>query len=376
MLDFIDGAYRCADVDQLARHVAKELLQLVPSDCTAYNEINLRRRRIVWVYDGVPPIADGERVFAAHMAEHPFIAHFEKAGSGPAVTIGDFLSARLWRQSGMYNEFYRPMGCEHVAGIALPTPPSLILGICAVRGGRDFSERDRRVLDVIRPHLVHAYDIATAASDRAAELALLADGIDAAGAAAVVLRADDGIRLATARARQLLHEYFDGGMDDGERLPEAVVAWLAAGEMPSADRNTPPPLRRPLVVARTRARLSIRLLERGAARILLLQEERTGLLPEDLAPLGVSAREAEVLLWLTLGKTDAEIGMILGISPRTVSHTVERVYRKLGVASRAAAAACALRVAHGRAARLGSSAHWPRAVRPDNPRRGGESDQP
>jgi DNA-binding CsgD family transcriptional regulator len=81
---------------------------------------------------------------------------------------------------------------------------------------------------------------------------------------------------------------------------------------------------------------------------VMLEEERTNLEPEDIARLGLSLREAEILVWLTLGKTDAEIGTILGISSRTVSHTLERVYRKLGVSSRAAAVATALRAAHER----------------------------
>ena len=348
MLDFIDGTYRCAGVDQLSRHVTTHLRQLIPSDRTAYNEIDPDHRRVRWFYDGLPPVADGEQVFTAYMHEHPCLAYFARPGAGAAVKISDFLGLHDWRRRGLYNEFYRPMGSEHVIAIAMPISPPLILEVAAIRGGRDFSERDRRVLDLIRPHLVHAYDVAMAASDRAAELALLADGIDGAGAAAVVLRANGRVRLATARARQMLQDYFDGGMDGDQRLPQAIVAWLAAGEMPSVDRDAPPPLRRPLVVVGARARLSIRLLERGDVRVLLLAEERTQIVPEDIVPLGLSVREAEVLTWLTAGKTDAEIGTILSISPRTVSHTVERVYRKLGVASRASAVACVLRIVHGR----------------------------
>jgi len=54
--------------------------------------------------------------------------------------------------------------------------------------------------------------------------------------------------------------------------------------------------------------------------------------------------EAEILAWVALGKTDAEVAAILAISPRTVSHTLERVYRKLGVESRLAASMRALGV--------------------------------
>ena len=59
--------------------------------------------------------------------------------------------------------------------------------------------------------------------------------------------------------------------------------------------------------------------------------------------LGVTAREAEVLLWVSYGKTNKTISEILGISPRTVNKHLEQVFRKLGVETRAAATAIAVR---------------------------------
>jgi DNA-binding CsgD family transcriptional regulator len=58
--------------------------------------------------------------------------------------------------------------------------------------------------------------------------------------------------------------------------------------------------------------------------------------------LGLTRREAEALAWLAGGKSNIEIAAILGLSPRTVAKHLERIYRKLGVESRTAAAACAL----------------------------------
>ncbi len=54
---------------------------------------------------------------------------------------------------------------------------------------------------------------------------------------------------------------------------------------------------------------------------------------------GLSAREADVLLWLARGKPNKDISDILGISPRTVNKHLEQVFTKLGVENRAAAAA-------------------------------------
>ncbi|GAB0119243.1 response regulator [Acidisoma sp. 7E03] len=59
--------------------------------------------------------------------------------------------------------------------------------------------------------------------------------------------------------------------------------------------------------------------------------------------LGLTAREAEVLLWIGHGKGTRDIAEILGMSPRTVQKHLEQIYTKLGVENRAAAAAIAIR---------------------------------
>jgi DNA-binding CsgD family transcriptional regulator len=61
-----------------------------------------------------------------------------------------------------------------------------------------------------------------------------------------------------------------------------------------------------------------------------------------LAPLGLTRREAEVLAWAALGKANAEIAAVLGTSPLTVKKHLERVFRKLGVENRTAAARVAI----------------------------------
>jgi DNA-binding CsgD family transcriptional regulator len=60
--------------------------------------------------------------------------------------------------------------------------------------------------------------------------------------------------------------------------------------------------------------------------------------------LGMTGREAEVLLWLSRGKSNREMGEILGISPRTVNKHLEQIFVKLGVENRASAAARTVRL--------------------------------
>ena len=58
-----------------------------------------------------------------------------------------------------------------------------------------------------------------------------------------------------------------------------------------------------------------------------------------LAAAAVSPRQAEILQWLREGKSNEEIGRLLGISPLTVKNHLQRLYRQLGVSNRAHAVA-------------------------------------
>lgn len=60
--------------------------------------------------------------------------------------------------------------------------------------------------------------------------------------------------------------------------------------------------------------------------------------------LNLTQREAEVLLWVSYGKASGDISEVLNISPRTVQKHLERIFDKLGVETRAAAAAIAIKV--------------------------------
>ena len=66
--------------------------------------------------------------------------------------------------------------------------------------------------------------------------------------------------------------------------------------------------------------------------------------PVPLERLGLTAREAEVLLWVTQGKSNADIATILGMSEKTVKTHLGSVFAKLGVESRTAASLRAMEV--------------------------------
>jgi DNA-binding CsgD family transcriptional regulator len=80
------------------------------------------------------------------------------------IMTSDFYSARQWHGTGMYTDFYQPMGLEHSLMVCLPSalPPTAGPGryvrLDFSRGpGPGFSERDRAVLTLLGPHLDQAY---------------------------------------------------------------------------------------------------------------------------------------------------------------------------------------------------------------------------
>lgn len=78
--------------------------------------------------------------------------------------------------------------------------------------------------------------------------------------------------------------------------------------------------------------------------IFRLKDVREGADAERLAlHFGLTRREAEVLQWVSYGKPNRVISENLGASPRTINKHLEHIFEKLGVETRAAAAACAVR---------------------------------
>ena len=343
LLDFLAGCYAAEDLDAFARHVAEGLPALVPNDAATYNEINPRTRRADWVVEPAAIDFPGSReAFGRHMGEHPFVTYFRRTADGSAIKLSDFLTRPQFHDLGLYQEFYRHVRCEHLMAINLPVAPPVIIGIAAVRTRRDFTERERLLFDLVRPHASQAYRNAEAATLHREELALLRQGVEDLGQGLVTLGRNARIVLATTRARKWLTEYFGASRGPSNRLPETVERWVqhtTTVRLAQGGFARPP---RPLLVERGGKRLTVRLQSASSCHLLLLAEQHLSATPAACESLGLTRREAEVLTWVVEGKTNGAIATILGISARTVQHHLDHVYRKLDVENRSAAVARAL----------------------------------
>ena len=148
------------------------------------------------------------------------------------------------------------------------------------------------------------------------------------------------VRVITQAALQQVQTYFDDSAFRGKCLPTPLSKWVKAQEIASAEDETESPAeRRELILQHSGGRLVIRVLVSADETVLLLEEHppKTQAEPRVKSPL--SPRQVDVVTWLSQGKTNNEIGLILKLSPRTVQKHLEHIYRKLGVENRTGAAA-------------------------------------
>lgn len=144
----------------------------------------------------------------------------------------------------------------------------------------------------------------------------------------------------TPKAKQLLAELFPAHSEQGASLPPAVLDRLIQLRREGSKAQA----RSMLDIGGRRLEISV-LSPIGPDELLFRLNEVDTAGDEQLLQhtLSLTTRESEVLLWISRGKSNREIGEILAISPRTVNKHLEQIFVKLGVENRASAAARAVR---------------------------------
>jgi DNA-binding CsgD family transcriptional regulator len=247
--------------------------------------------------------------------QQPMCGYVEETGDYRALKLSDFLTPAQFHGLEMYDEYFRPYGAEYVLMLPLPSPPWHERGFSLYRSCRDFSSRDREVLDLLSPHLARL--LQRVELGRRLQVALAALDSSDVDQGIVLLDSDGQLDHATPLAQSLFVKYFPQA---DARLPQAVAEWLVHSARPLA-------------------------CERGAHRIVVHRIDQMLLVREEPVEAAnferLTPREQQVLTWLAEGKTNAEIARILVAAPGTVGKHVEHIYEKLGVHTRTAAAAIA-----------------------------------
>ncbi len=208
-LAFLAEANSVDGPEPFPRSLLAALRRLVPGDFVSYCELD--RMRKVWLWSDNYPVIEDEDVEAELEIywrlrhEHPVCRYEDETGTFPALKISDFLSRPELRRREIYWEYLRPYGVEYQMSVGLDAPLSHTKVFLFTRaGGRDYTERDRKVLDLLRPHLARIYE--TAHVRRAAREALAL--LDRTDAPIVVLERADQVAYASPEAQRLLATYF------------------------------------------------------------------------------------------------------------------------------------------------------------------------
>ena len=143
------------------------------------------------------------------------------------------------------------------------------------------------------------------------------------------------ILFVTRKTRVILQAFFAEMSDD--LIPNEIRTWLTKGDTSE-----------PLVIRHSeKGEIEIHnfpLSPSGSLSLMRIEHRLVQQGPKALLALGLTAREAEVLYWITEGKTNPEIAIILDAYLDTVKKHAANLYAKLGVPTRTSAARCALSV--------------------------------
>jgi DNA-binding CsgD family transcriptional regulator len=248
----------------------------------------------------------------------------QRAGNFSAMRVSDLLTRREFHSSEAYAEWYRPWRIERELEVALPSPMTHTKAFIFNRldAARDFTERDRLLLQLLQPHLIRRYARWAIQQRVAAGLAEAAR--NGADPAVLILGHGGRIEFAQRAVRQLLSEYFGEG--DHGVAPMTIRAWAADHEQLGN-----------LVIDGTDAQLVVSMAAGESTRQLVLLVHERSTTPSLTQRL--TRRERDVLDLVADGKSNAEIGRLLWVQPSTIRKHLENAYSKLNVSNRTEATA-------------------------------------
>jgi DNA-binding CsgD family transcriptional regulator len=310
---------------ELRRRVLDAVAELVPADVLMWDRVELATGAIR--HEAVPAEAEPRGAFDAVVEsafDHPLLAA-HAARRRPALRLSEVVDAGTLTRSELYRHLLHAAGVEYEIAIAMRTGRGEAVVLALGRTEREFSERDRDVLDIACPGLEGALRTTQARGRLVHALA----GDPPPATAVVLLNRDGEIELSSPDADRWLAEHF-AAAEHPAWLPGPVAEWLAL------------PPRPPLVSEREGRRLTVHLLP-GDPHALLLEEQVATFRTDALDRLGLTPRESEVLRAAAVLEDEADIAWDLFLSLRAVRARLAHLEVKLGVRTVSDAVARALR---------------------------------
>jgi DNA-binding CsgD family transcriptional regulator len=343
----IEKLYTFHELNTFGLNIISLVHQLVPSDVPLFHITDVQTGEIedtmLSGYESLTPeLANIKR---SYLSEHPITQNMPQALSG-ACKISDFASPQeLHSLEGIYQKFLRPLATEDQMMLFLPSHNSgdwqqlsisntVLIGVCLNRSERSFTERDRLILNLLRPHLAQAYN-------NAQKYQQLQQKAPQTSVNMIVLDTEGRVNSITPQATQWLEIYFP--KFNYWEIPDELWSWIKHQVQKFCDPTYQVQACQPFCINQANQQLVIHLInQKDQDRYTLLLEEKTTSLLDSLAILGLSQRETEILAWIIQGKDNKMIAIELGIGTSTVRKHLESIYRQWHINSRTEAIAQAL----------------------------------
>ena len=212
----------------------------------------------------------------------------------------------------------------------LKDPEDVLKGLES--GGVDYVTKPVNIAELLARVRIHIANGRVAFGARVA--------LDATGRYLLATDIQGQARWSTPQAGSLLAAAFEQVNAADVKLPEELAA-LARRLIQTGELDKPQP-----IASRVGSDVSVAFMGKsGPDEYLFRLTATSGSSEEEVLrdDLGLTSREAEVLIWTARGKSNREISEILLISPRTVNKHLERIFAKLGIENRASATSVAMR---------------------------------
>ncbi len=247
MQEFLLRLHTATSLAELPATILGGLREVIPFDSGSFQDDRGGLRKIPWLYeeDAWQPVAGpegelGVRVmshwipefssmrdayFAASAERHPHNAYYQRTGDGTARRLSEILSMQALRKTIFFNEISGKNRLIRQLTIYVPAPPIHTAMVALCREGPDFSERDRALLEMLRPHIATAWRLAWERERNRTELRqLLTRHRARSGAAEVAGATQQRFALAPREAEVL--GWVAQGKTNGEI---AIILGLAPG---------------------------------------------------------------------------------------------------------------------------------------------------
>lgn len=146
------------DKVSFAKLGVERLPALVASEFTTLSICHLAsgKREVFGLPAGALSALD-RAAFDRHFHEHPLVRFHAYQGGRVPQRITDSVPFEQFRRTALYNDYYRRIRIDHAIALPIYVRDGLLVSFVLNRTRRDFTDRERALLEVLRPHLAKVY---------------------------------------------------------------------------------------------------------------------------------------------------------------------------------------------------------------------------